>query len=382
MPRLSSRIEQLHPSPIREILKIIDTPGMVSFAGGLPAPSSFPDVSDYVIDPSMLQYGRSEGETQLREQVAEELRDLGIHTTAERVLILSGSQQGIDLVAKLFIDQGTQVAVEQPTYLAALQSFDFFGAEYQAFQPGMDWKEYAGSGPPALLYCIPTFQNPGAHCYSLNERQSTARWCDANDIVLFEDDPYRELVYEPCERTPVCSFVERASWVYQSSFSKTLAPGLRLGFLTASEDLFPHLMKLKQAADLHSSRVSQHLVMSLNTSAEYGTRLEQLRNAYRIRRNRFAELLDSHFADLAEWTIPSGGLFFWLNLKSARPIDTRTLLATAVSQNVAFMPGEPFYANRPAASSALRLNFSHAGDEAMERGLVTLAGIIRQAIAD
>jgi len=254
----ADRINNLTESPVREILKLTEQPSLVSFAGGLPAPECFPLLNFSEIDRSCLQYGASEGERELRQQVAATLSARGLHTTDDRVLILSGSQQGIDLVAKLLIDKGTKVAVESPTYLAALQAFDLFGASYVAYTPAHpDLKD------ASLTYAISTFQNPTGHCYSIEQRRALAQACDDNGGVLFEDDPYRDLVYGECDRKPVCSYVKKAAWIYQSSFSKTIAPGLRLGYLTCSESLFPYLVKLKQAADLHSCRVSQYLVSEL-----------------------------------------------------------------------------------------------------------------------
>lgn len=376
--QLSTRVGDLQLSPIREILSVIDRPGMVSFAGGLPAASSFPELKCDV-PKSYLQYGATEGEVELRERIADQLRTLGFKCTAEQVLVLSGSQQGIDLVAKLFVDRGTTVAVESPTYLAALQVFRFFGASFQAYAPQTLRQDVVEQGPPALLYTIPTFQNPTGHCYSAAERAQVAAVCDAHCIPVFEDDPYRDLFYENCDRQPICAQLERTSWVYQGSFSKSLAPGLRLGFLIASPDLFPYLVRLKQAADLHSNRLSQFLVLQQLRRLDRVERLAQLAMAYRQQRDHFAALLTRYFDGLAQWQVPAGGLFFWLKLN--RLIDTRKLLPPAIDQGVAFMPGEAFYPDATAATGTLRLNFSHATGVEAERGLATLAAIIREATA-
>jgi len=373
-PKLSSRVADLHASPIREILAVISRPGMVSFAGGLPAAETFPKIA-LEVPHDVLQYGPSEGETPLRERIAQELCDLGLHCDAQQVLILSGSQQGIDLVAKLFIDRGTRVAVESPTYLAALQVFNFFGADLVEFVPDkLDAAAFA-TQRPSLLYAIPTFQNPTGQCYDNAQRAALAAACDAHDMVLFEDDPYRDLCYSACDRTPVCAQLKSASWIYQGSFSKTFAPGLRLGFMVASKNLITPLTRLKQAADLHSNRVSQWLVLQHLQSSGRAAHREQLIASYTRKRDEFARLLDEHFSDLAEWQIPAGGLFFWLKLK--RLIDTRTLLPLAIDQHVAFMPGEPFYPHASGASGTLRLNFSHAGSKEAAQGLQRLAQLIR-----
>ncbi len=380
MPQLASRVKRLSPSPIREILEVISQPGMVSFAGGLPSPASFPALNNLSVPNEELQYGASEGNVALRELIAAQLTERGIDTSPDRVLVLSGSQQGIDLVAKLLIEEGASVAVESPTYLAALQVFSLFGASYCCFSPE-SMQSINAQSSPALVYSIPTFQNPSGHCYSHEQRYSLAAAVDACDAVLFEDDPYRDLVYEACDRTPVCSLLQRSDWVYQSSFSKSLAPGLRLGYLTASESLFPLLVRAKQAADLHSNRVCQHIAHQLLSSAGAGVRLEQLVDDYRRRRDHFDTLLQRYFGDIAQWQLPVGGLFFWLDLTAAPTLDTQPLLRAAVQQGVAFMPGEPFYADASAGCGALRLNFSHASAAEAERGLATLADLFSSAIA-
>lgn len=378
-PVLSARMAGLKASPIREILAVIDQPGMVSFAGGLPSPDSFPVLDGVSLPRGVLQYGPSEGEPALREQIASEMCALGLNCTADQVLVLSGSQQGIDLVAKLFIDPGTRVAVESPTYLAALQVFRFFGASFDHLQTGLPHAGLDSKQPPAFAYAIPSFQNPTGHCYSTEEREALATACDELNVPLFEDDPYRDLVYDHCDRTPVCARLKRAAWIYQGSFSKTLAPGLRLGFMVASPSLVPLLLRLKQAADLHSNRVSQYLVLDQLQSPERGARMTRLVALYRQKRDFFEAVLQRHFADLASWEMPPGGLFFWLWLKS--PLDTRGLLAEAIKQGVAFMPGELFFANEVPSHGTMRLNFSHADEAGVEQGLAVLAGLVRSRLS-
>lgn len=368
-PVFSQRADWLRPSPIRQILSAIDRPGMVSFAGGLPATDALPSWSG-TVEAAALQYGPSEGDPDLRAEVSARLRALGLDAPAERVLILSGSQQGIDLVAKLFVDPGTAVAVESPTYLAALQAFRLFGAR---FVP-LTWD---GSAPAApLAYVVPTFANPTGACADHESRARLAASSLASGVTLFEDDPYRDLAYDPCERTPVTAAMAGGSWIYQGSFSKTFAPGLRLGFLAASEDLFGSLVMLKQAADLHSSRLGQRIVWSALTDQTWTPRVAALVDFYRARRDSFAAALDEHLGDLAAWQVPMGGLFFWLKL--AEDIDTRTLLARALEAGVAFMPGEDFYPDAPRVGT-MRLNFSHADTEDAHRGLAALRGVLTRA---
>ena len=373
---LADRISRLQPSPIREILNVVDKPGMISFAGGLPSSDSFPCISVSDLDHRQLQYGATEGDADLREFVAKDLANRGLHVSADQVLILSGSQQGIDLVAKLMIENGTQVAVESPTYLAALQVFSLFGAEYQPFTPATTNLLINCKNAPALTYTVPTFQNPTGHCYTTDQRKALAKACDMNGSVLFEDDPYRELAYDDCDRRPVCSFMQQQNWIYQSSFSKTLAPGLRLGYLVCSAQLYPALSWLKQAADLHSNRLSQHIVLEQLQAGNAGERMVSVVAGYQRKRDVFAAALEKHLYNLATWQVPSGGLFFWLRLLSDNPVDTQKLLAKAIECNVAFMPGEPFFPAHDDESSYIRLNFSHAGDDEIAKGLQTLSTLI------
>lgn len=377
-PRFSARTRDLYASPIREILAVVDRPGMISFAGGLPALDSFPDFSLEGMPQAVLQYGASEGEWELRQRIAADLYERGLSCTAEQVLLLSGSQQGIDLVAKLFVDPGTAVAVESPTYLAALQVFRFFGARFLSYDVDALEASRWRREQPAFVYAIPTFQNPSGRCLDAGQREALAAACDASDTPLFEDDPYRDLVYDPCERTPVCARLRKASWIYQRSFSKSLAPGLRLGYLVASPELLPLLTRLKQAADLHSNRISQWLVLRQLQDAGHAQRLHELAGKYRQRRDAFDAALRRHFGDLARWQTPPGGLFFWLTLN--RRIDTRLLLPEAIEAGVAFMPGEPFLPVDVESCGQLRLNFSHASEAQADIGLEKLASLLRNPI--
>lgn len=377
MVQLSSRIADLHASPVREMLSVAQRPGMISFAGGLPAADSFADLPLGDAPADLMQYGPTEGEPALREMIARELAVIGVDASAERVLVLSGSQQGIDLAAKLTVDAGAAVAVEAPAYLAALQVFRFFGARLQVldrFSPPGPWAE----GAPRLAYVTPTFQNPSGICWSLEERHGLAQACERDGVILFEDDPYRDLAYEACERRPVVAAMEAGSWIYQGSYSKTIAPGLRLGFLAASADLFPHLARLKQAADLHTNRLSQWLVLQHLSDPGRTARMARVVAAYRDKRDRFDQALHRHLGDLADWTPPPGGLFFWLTLRGG--VDSQALLQRALERNVLFTPGAHFMAHG-GARSALRLNFSLAEPALAEQGLAVIGELLREAQA-
>ncbi|KRA62633.1 GntR family transcriptional regulator [Caulobacter sp. Root656] len=373
MARLSMRSSDIKPSPVREMLNVSQRPGMISFAGGLPSPETFAGLDLPPPPRELLQYGPTEGEPALRERIALDLAELGLDTAPDRVMVLSGSQQGVDLAAKLVIDAGTTLAVESPAYLAALQVFRFYGARFEIIDrsaPGAGWAD----GSPSMAYVIPTFQNPSGHCWTAEERQAMAAACRAHDVILFEDDPYRDLVYAPCDRRPVCADMAGGSWIYQGSFSKTVAPGLRLGYLTASPDLFPLLVQLKQAADLHTNRLSQWMVLQYLNDPGRADRMERVRDLYRRKRDAFADALTRHLGDRASWTLPPGGLFFWLTL--ADGVDVEALLQRCVERGVLFTPGAHFLAEG-GASSTMRLNFSLAEPEAAERGLAVIGALLR-----
>ncbi|WP_444438520.1 aminotransferase-like domain-containing protein [Pseudomonas sp. A6] len=381
----SERIARLKSSLIREILAAAQRPEVMSFAGGLPAEPMLPKVEWADMPASMGQYGMSEGEPALREAIAAEARALGVPCDASQVLIVSGSQQTLDLASKLFIDPGTEVLLEAPTYLAALQAFQLFGADCVTVPLGAEGPDVAAlrqrleRHKPAFAYLIPTFQNPSGVRYSEERRDEVAALLDEFGVTLIEDEPYRELVFDAGSATPLVSRLKKASWIYTGTVSKTLLPGLRVGFLIATPDLFPHLLRLKQSADLHTNRIGQWQALQWFGTEAYRGHLAELRDFYRIRRDAMQAQLEEHFADLAEWNVPQGGLFFWLTLK--QPLDTRGLLDEALQQNVAFMPGEPFFTDPDANPGHLRLNFSHVAPERLGEGLRRLATVIREAQA-
>lgn len=379
----SERVSRLKSSLIREILAAAQRPEVMSFAGGLPAESMLPAVDWSAMPVGLGQYGMSEGEPALREVLAAEARALGIDCQASQVLVVSGSQQTLDLAAKLYIDQGTEILMEGPTYLAALQIFQLFGANcltvpVQAEGPDLAaLRQRLEQHAPAFAYLIPTFQNPSGVRYSEERREAVAALLDEFGVTLIEDEPYRELTFDGGSAKPIVARLRKASWIYTGTVSKTLLPGLRVGYLIASPDLFPHLLRLKQSADLHTNRIGQWQALQWIGSARYNDHLGVLRQFYRERRDAFEAALQTHFADLANWNTPQGGLFFWLTLK--QPLDTRTLLDAALAQDVAFMPGEPFFADPQANPGHLRLNFSHIDPARLDEGLKRLAAVVRGA---
>jgi DNA-binding transcriptional MocR family regulator len=375
-PPLSRRVARLTSSLIRDILQVTQRPGVISFAGGLPAQELMPDLDFTGLADAGRQYGPSEGEPALRSLIAQNLSALGIPSDANHVLVTSGSQQGIDLVGKLFIDEGSPVMLEAPTYLATIQALGVYGAAFEGLSLAAD-----GIDPdalrwaivrrrPAFVYLIPTFQNPSGCCYSDAVRRAVAKVLDETGVPLIEDDPYRDLAYQPAGRTPICAYLQQAPWVYLGSFSKITAPGLRIGYLAASSSLFQGLVRLKQASDLHSNRPGQLWLARFLNSDEFEAHRERMVGVYRQRRDAMQAALLSHFAGLAQWRPPAGGLFFWLRLN--QECDTLAALEAALARDVAFMPGEPLFPANSPSYPAIRLNFSHAAPEQIEQGIALL----------
>ncbi|VVN57789.1 2-aminoadipate transaminase [Pseudomonas fluorescens] len=379
----SERVSRLKSSLIREILAAAQRPEVMSFAGGLPAEAMLPKVEWADMPLSLGQYGMSEGEPALREALAAEARALGLECAAGQVLVVSGSQQTLDLAAKLYIDKGTEIFLEAPTYLAALQIFQLFGADCLTVPQEADGPNLAQlrhrleQHRPVFIYLIPTFQNPSAVRYSEAKRAAVAALLDEFGVTLIEDEPYRELTFDGGSAKPIAGRLQKASWIYTGTVSKTLLPGLRVGYLIASPDLFPHLLKLKQSADLHTNRIGQWQALQWIGTEKYQQHLSELRGFYRQRRDVFQAALERHFSDLADWNMPQGGLFFWLTLK--QPLDTRTLLNEALANDVAFMPGEPFFPDPDKHHGHLRLNFSHIDPARLDEGLKRLAAVVRRA---
>ncbi|WP_202369624.1 aminotransferase-like domain-containing protein [Pseudomonas sp. MWU318] len=379
----SERVSRLKSSLIREILAAAQRPEVMSFAGGLPAEAMLPKVEWSEMPLALGQYGMSEGEPALREALAAQARALGLECTASQVLVVSGSQQTLDLAAKLYIDKGTEILLEAPTYLAALQIFQLFGADCLTVPQESDGPNLAQlrsrleEHRPAFIYLIPTFQNPSAVRYSEAKRAAVAALLDEFGVTLIEDEPYRELTFDGGSAKPIAGRLQKASWIYTGTVSKTLLPGLRVGYLIASPDLFPHLLKLKQSADLHTNRIGQWQALQWIGTEKYQQHLSDLRGFYRERRDAFQSALETHFSDLADWNMPQGGLFFWLTLK--QPLDTRTLLNEALANDVAFMPGEPFFPEPDKNLGHLRLNFSHIDPARLDEGLKRLASVVRKA---
>ena len=384
-PRLSHRMQRLRPSCIRDILKAAGSHHVISFAGGLPNPRLFPireieEATRRVLQSEgrhALQYSSSEGYEPLRRYVATVLLPKrGITATADQILITNGSQQGLDLVGKVFLDRGDVVIMESPAYLSAIQAFELYQPRLHGIplrEDGVDPGELAKSlfeFPEAkLYYAVPNFQNPTGRCYSEPVRKVVAELLDAGDTLLVEDDPYRELRFEGEDMKPIHAYARRTG-LLMGTFSKVLSPGLRMGWIYSRPEIIRHLEVAKQATDLCSSDLTQRVLYELLTEFDLDAHIARLRATYREQRDHMIRLIAALFPEGTEYTRPQGGMFIWMTLPGGVSADR--LLAATSRRGVVFAPGKSFFPTQP-REDALRLNFSHTEGPAMEKGMRIMA---------
>jgi 2-aminoadipate transaminase len=382
---------RISTSVVREILKVTERPEIVSFAGGLPAPELFPvealarACAEVFAEngAAALQYSATEGDWRLRQWIAEQLSARGIQAEAERVLITSGSQQGIDLVSKVFLTAGDVVVVENPCYLAALQSFSGFeaslipvGSDDQGMRVD-EVERVVRRTTPKLIYVVPDFHNPKGTSLSLARREQLIALSRRHRIPILEDDPYGELRYRGERVRSLASMDQEGLVIHLSTFSKTLSPGIRIGWAIASEEIIQALIIAKQASDLHTSTLLQQAVARMLLSFDYPAHLERLRKTYGVRCAAMLEALKRHFPPSSRWTHPDGGLFIWAELP--RSLRTEDLLPDALSERVAFVPGASFFAGAP-AHHFMRLNFSNRSPEMIESGIERLGRVVNRRL--
>jgi len=386
-------------SAIRELLKFAERPDVISFAGGMPAPEVFPieqfkEACIKVLDengPASLQYGSTDGYLPLREMIARHTGRYGINVTADNILITSGSQQALDLIGKIFINPGDRILVESPTYVGAIQAWRAYGAEFIPVpfdEHGMrtDELEARLRAGPKFIYVLPNFQNPTGVTLSYERRLKLIELADRYGVPIVEDDPYGQLRYEG-EHLPAISVLDSqtrtqndsyvGNVIYLSTFSKTLAPGIRLAWVIAPPEIITKLMLAKQGADLHTSTFNQMVAHEVAKGGFLNEHVKHIRKVYKERRDVMIETLAEHMPPGVIWTKPEGGLFLWAT--APKCVDCQDLFEDAVKEKVAFVPGFSFYAEGGGYNS-MRLNFSNADPEHINEGIARLARVMKTHI--
>jgi len=391
---LAQRAHHMNPSVIREILKVTEQPGIISFAGGLPSADTFPIEAMQAAcakvlsqdGKSALQYAASEGHGPLRDWVAQELKQQGMNVGADQVLITTGSQQGLDLVAKVLMDPGSRVLVETPTYLGALQAFtpmeplvEGVASDDEGICPDALRRQAPGA---RLAYVLPNFQNPTGRTMSEARRAAVAQVAMDTGLPLLEDNPYGDLWFD---QAPPPSLASRHpdGTLYLGSFSKVLAPGLRLGYVVAPRSIYAKLLQAKQAADLHTPSFNQRVVSEVLKDGFLLRHVPTIRARYQAQGQAMLAALEKAFGhsgdggnDSLSWNRPAGGMFLWTRLPAG--LNATDLLPLAVAQGVAFVPGSAFYAENPDPRS-MRLSFVTPSVPEIERGVLALAKAIELA---
>jgi 2-aminoadipate transaminase len=402
--RYAQRTTRMTSSTIRELLKLTAQPDIISFAGGLPAPELFPieefkaaaDVVLSEMGTRALQYSTTEGYPPLREMIVRHMARYGIVVDIDNVLITSGSQQALDLIGKVLINLGDKVLTDEPTYLGAIQAFTLYGAEYVTVPIDDDGMqvgqvEHALRSGPKFMYILPNFQNPAGVTLALQRRHDLIAFADRYGIPIVEDDPYGQLRYEGEHIKPLvvldaeglkCETNGKYSGnvIYLSTFSKTLAPGLRLGWIVAPKEVIRQIVMAKQGTDLHTSSFDQMVAYEVARGGFIDRHVRKIRDVYRQRRDVMLAALERAFPNPSlgvHWTRPQGGLFLWMTLPEH--MDAAELLKEAVKDKVAFVPGAAFYPNGGGHNTA-RLNFSNAGEEMIAEGIARLGRAVERQL--
>lgn len=396
---LASRSGRMKASEIRELLKLLDRPEIISFAGGIPDPALFPaeafrDAMDEALSGAgagvALQYSVSEGYRPLRDWIAGQMAALGVPCTADNILITSGSQQALDYLAKLMIDPGDTVLLGWPTYLGALGAFNAYEPRYDRLVPGTNRpaadvaaSAEAAGGRVKFAYLSVDFANPTGETLTLSQREAVLDLAETLDIAVVEDAAYQVLRYDGAAIPPILALevarkgrIEECRTLYCGSFSKSLSPGLRVGWVCAAKPVIQRLVLMKQAADLHSPTLNQ-IATERVARAHFADHVARLRDTYRARRDAMLAALARHMPAGVRWTRPEGGMFIWLTLPER--MDGADLLARSLeTEKVAFVPGRAFFADGSNANT-LRLSFSCADEAMIDEGMRRLGRLIRGA---
>jgi 2-aminoadipate transaminase len=393
----AERTKDMKASEVRELLKLLQVPDMISFAGGFPSPDTFPtEIVRKIVDDVLskdgshaLQYGITEGYPPLREAVASRMNKKGMKVSKDNVLITSGSQQVIDLMGKMFIDPGDIVVVSAPTYLAALTAFSAYQATFESIPVDKDnmrmdlfedrIKKLARRGkPPKIVYVLPNFHNPAGVTMPEKSRKKLIDLASDYDLIVLEDDPYSELRYVGEPIRPIKSFDDEGRVVYMGTFSKILAPGLRTGWLLADPEILRKLVIAKQSTDVCTNVLSQRIAHEYIVQGHIDPQIEKIRKIYGRKLDIMLRGLEEYAPSEIKWVRPEGGMFLWVTLPET--IDSGDLLTKALKKRVAFVTGKAFYADPRDGKNAMRLNFTHPSDDAIAEGLKRLGSVMNQEL--
>ncbi|WP_282022233.1 PLP-dependent aminotransferase family protein [Ruegeria faecimaris] len=389
----ATRASRMKASEIRELLKLLDQPGIISFAGGIPDPNLFPTEAfaqacqaALNAGPQALQYSVSEGYGPLREWLVQHMREIGVDCSVDNILITSGSQQALDYLGKLYLSPGDTALIGWPTYLGAINAFDAYEPRFDRLmlngnRGAAEYSEAAGEGAVKFAYLSPDFANPTGETVDLRGREYLLDLADDLNIAVIEDGAYQALRYEGDAIPPVLSLeqarkgsIEACRTIYCGSFSKTLSPGLRVGWVVAAKPVISQLVLVKQAADLHSPTLNQMAVEQV-ARTHFDTHIPLLRQAYGARRDAMLEALQQNMPDGVQWTHPHGGMFIWVTLPTG--LNGADLLARALDTvKLAFVPGRAFFADGSGANT-IRLSFSNSDEDTIREGIRRLGIVLR-----
>ncbi|MDP3066382.1 MAG: PLP-dependent aminotransferase family protein [Methanobacteriaceae archaeon] len=385
--QFADRMSKVPRSFVRETLKITEDPEIISFAGGLPSPLSFPveeiaESTSYLLKKEgeeALQYSTTEGYTPLREYLSNRYSKKGVKVDADHILITNGSQQCLDLVGKVFLNQEDKVLVERPTYLAAIQAFRMYEAQLRSIplqEDGIDIQALSDALSQdkfKLFYSIPSFQNPTGITYSLEKRKMVAEILEDQPTVFVEDNPYGEIRFRGEDLPPIKSYL--ADSILFGTFSKIISPGMRMGWMVAPLEVMDKLVVAKQASDLHSNYFTQRVIYQHLTDHNMDHHLQKIRKMYKKQRDLMIQMIEDHFPPGVRYTQPEGGMFLWVTLPEG--LSALELFDIALKEKVAFVPGEAFYTENP-EKNTLRLNFSNSNEERIEEGMKRLGNAINK----
>ena len=382
----SKRINNTPSSFIREILKVTQKPEIISFAGGLPNPISFPQEELKIsmnriaeeFGAKIYQYSTTLGLDSLRQYIVDRYKKIwNMDITIDNVIITTGSQQALDLIGKVFVNEGENVLVEKPSYLGLLQSFCMYCANFVAVQldsDGLnieDLQKTMEKYNPKVAYLIPNFQNPTGLTYTKEKREQIFDVIKDKDMILIQDDPYGELRFTDDERIPYIGLNKSEKNIYLGSFSKIVTPGMRLGYIIANKEIIKMLETAKQASDLHSNIFGQYLISDYLYHNDLDKHIEKIKKLYKSQAQAMVQAMEEYFPKTVSFTRPKGGMFSWVTLEEGK--SSLELFNKAIKKNVAFVPGNPFYVEQNKDVNTLRLNYTNADNETIKEGIKRLA---------